>query len=141
MNAIKTFCVIQLLVSSAAFAAEPSIHFDMAPVSVAREGSADNGNLVTIDLKLSSMIAAPNLPRIDQWIVQCQPRNAELQVKDYASRTEVGSDIAGPVQVKRTNERSSSAGTFSASPSTQHRKPTLDPRYKSVWPVRNWQVA
>lgn len=111
MTAIKLFLVINLMASTALVAAEPMIHFDMPPVAVARDDSSGDRNLVTIDLKLSSMIAAPNMPRIDQWIVQCQPRSADLQVEDYSPRTEVASDISGPIEVKRTKERSSSAGT------------------------------
>ncbi|TWT83341.1 hypothetical protein CA13_48060 [Planctomycetes bacterium CA13] len=89
----------------------PEIYFDLpivtAAVPCARSGS---GGLVDIELRLSSMIVAPEPKKIDQWIVRCQPRSSEVQIADYAPRTEVASGIAGPIQIKTTDESSKSVG-------------------------------
>lgn len=111
MSTIRNLAVISLLFATTVKAGETMIHFDMPPIVSARQvGSAGNESLVAIELKLSSMITAADLPRIDQWIVHCQPRNSSLQIADYAPRTEVASDIDGPIQIKKTNERTDSVG-------------------------------
>jgi hypothetical protein len=87
------------------------IRFDLpSVVSAEPVQSATDGMQVAIELKLSSMIATPNVPRIDQWLVRCQPRDPSLSIADYSPRTEVASDIAGPIQIKKTNESSKSLG-------------------------------
>ena len=66
--------------------------------------------LVTVELQLSSMIEAPEVPRIDQWLIRCQPRDNEVWIADYAPRTETASELASPIQVKQTEEESNSLG-------------------------------
>ncbi len=130
--------------SDAAFAEEHPIHFDLAPIAVARidaptpispagnhatddqpaEDQPADGEVtlvpvslrsgtavpVTFELKLSSMVAAPKTPRIDQWLVRCVPRDRSLLVADYAPKTETFSDYVGPVDVKRMEEKSDAFG-------------------------------
>jgi hypothetical protein len=87
------------------------IRFDLpSVVSAEPVQSAADTRQVAIELKLSSMIASPNVPRIDQWLVRCQPRDASLSIADYSPRTEVASDINGPIQIKKTNESTNSLG-------------------------------
>jgi hypothetical protein len=102
-----------LLPTSHAFAGDkPIVHFDLAPVVVAVPSDTDpiNPTLVTIELRLSSMIESPTVPRIDQWLVRCQPRDKAISIADYAPRTETSSDLATPIQVKRTEEKSNAMG-------------------------------
>ncbi len=119
-------CVLVIvgLVSAATAAAEsPLIHFDLPPLAAAHPTAErspgglapsleqpNDSSLVTLELKLSSMITSPGAPQIDQWLVQCLPRDKSLSVADYAPRTEVASDIAGPIQIKKTSEKTRSAG-------------------------------
>ena len=87
------------------------IRFDLPSVVAAEPvQSATDGMQVSIELKLSSMIVSPDVPRIDQWLVRCQPRDPSWSIADYAPRTEVASDITGPIQIKKTNESSKSLG-------------------------------
>ena len=104
------------------------IHFDLPPVAVATPVSADETRAadqkgeretaplasgyetVQVELNLSSMIATPDVPRIDQWLVRCVARDASLSVVDYWPRTEVASELGGPIAVKKTNEQSDSLG-------------------------------
>ncbi|GAA5510707.1 hypothetical protein [Novipirellula caenicola] len=106
-----------LLVQSAGLsktsqASNPEISFDLPLVAAAVPNSCDStgARLVDVELKLSSMIVAPEPKRIDQWIVRCQPRDRAMQIADYAPRTEVASPIQGAIQIKTTDENAKSAG-------------------------------
>jgi hypothetical protein len=89
------------------------IQFDLPPTAEAipvlteSDGLTD---LVSIQLRLSSMIESAEVPRIDQWLVRCEPRDSELSVFDYAPRTETASDLATPIQIKKIEERTNSIG-------------------------------
>lgn len=65
---------------------------------------------MTFELRLSSMIATPKPPRIDQWLVTCVPRDRSLLIADYAPKTELAGDANGPVSVKRIDESTDSIG-------------------------------
>ena len=94
----------------AALAADdPAVHFDMPPTAAA-SSTEDDPTLVTVELRLSSMIDTAEVPRIDQWLVRCQPRGRAMAIADYAPRTETSSDLVTPIQVKQTEEESSSVG-------------------------------
>ena len=79
-NAITIIVVVAIALSqgigpkSKAFAGDKSIvHFDLAPIVAAYPSDADplDPALVTLELRLSSMIESPKVPPIDQWMVQC----------------------------------------------------------------------
>lgn len=108
-----------LLVAEFAFPGSPAlgaeksiVHFDMAPVVAAGPSDSEplNPTLVTLRLRLSSMIESPSAPRIDQWLVRCQPRDKAVTIADYAPRTETSSELATPIQVKQTEEKSNAIG-------------------------------
>ena len=79
------------------------IQFDLAPVAAAEPANDDS--LVTVRLRLSSMIETPDARRPDQWIVRCQPRDPALSLFDYAPRTETASDLASPIQISESTEK------------------------------------
>ena len=97
-----------------------TLQFDMPPLAQARPVSSQlsqsiadmmpGENLVSCELNLSSMIASPRMPQIDQVLVQCQPRDESLMISDYGPRTELASDVAGPIQVKELDEQTASSG-------------------------------
>jgi hypothetical protein len=91
---------------------DPVVRFDLPAVVAARPADADPSDptLVTIRLRLSSMIEAPQVPRIDQWLVRCQPRDNATSIADYAPRTEATSGLASPIQVKQTKEKTNAIG-------------------------------
>jgi hypothetical protein len=91
---------------------QPVVRFDLAPVAPGRPVADDpsNRNLVRVALHVSSMIESAELPQIDQWLLRCQPRDKGVRIADYAPRTETGSDLAGPIQVKKTNEENNGFG-------------------------------
>ncbi len=84
------------------------VQFDL-PASVAATSCSDP-ELVSVELRLSSMIESAALPAIKQWMVRCLPRDQAVSIADYAPRTETGSDLATPIQVKKIAEESQSAG-------------------------------
>jgi len=84
------------------------VQFDLPPTVAAT--SLDDPRLVSIELRLSSLIESPNVPSIKQWVVRCVPRDSVVSIADYAPRTETGSDLATPIQVKKTKEESNSTG-------------------------------
>ncbi len=87
------------------------VHFDIPPSVAADVIEADKGRAsLRVDLKLSSMISSPETARIDQWLVRCQPRGQFASIVDYSPRTETGSDIATPIQVKQSKEKQQSLG-------------------------------
>ena len=88
--------------------AQEAVRFDLPPTVVATTQSAPN--LVTLTLRLSSMIQSPSVPRIDQWMVTCRPRGENMAVVDYFPGTETASDVSTPIQVKRSQENSQSLG-------------------------------
>tara|TARA_R110002049_G_scaffold2750_7_gene22068 strand:- start:2140 stop:3246 length:1107 start_codon:yes stop_codon:yes gene_type:complete len=103
----------------------PVIQFDMPPLAVAQPHSSCDGDatewpaamqllpgetMVTCELNLSSMISTPQAPQIDQWLVRCQPRDDSVRIADYQPRTEVASELEGPIQVKELDEQTESFG-------------------------------
>jgi len=84
------------------------VQFDLPPIVAAT--SPDDPRLVSIELRLSSLIESPNVPSIKQWVVRCVPRDSVISIADYAPRTETGSDLSTPIQVKEIKEESSSTG-------------------------------
>ncbi|QDT09095.1 hypothetical protein [Planctomycetes bacterium K23_9] len=111
--------VIAVLFASTVVADEDAIRFDMPSTVVATQVNtgdsiADSSNaelkIVQCQLRLSSLVASPSLPRIDQWLVRCTPRDFEMHITDYAPRTETRSALEGPVEFKITDEESRSLG-------------------------------
>ena len=112
---VTVFALLMLSSTVAIYASDAVIHFDMPPTIVAAQlDSTDTGSgdskLVRCDLRLSSLIASPGVPRIDQWLVRCQPRDPQVQIVDYTPRSEFASDIEGAIQVKISDEQSSGMG-------------------------------
>ena len=98
-----------------------AVQFDMPPLTVAVpyqpthefQKSADllpGETLVACELVLSSMIEEPRKPRVEQWVVRCQPRDESVKIADYGPRTEVASEVDGPIQVKQLDEHTESFG-------------------------------
>ncbi len=84
------------------------VQFDLPP-TVAATYDCDK-NLVSIELRLSSMIETLDPPETSQWVVRCIPRDQAVLIADYAPRTATGSDLATPIQIKKTAEESQSMG-------------------------------
>ncbi|MCP4889830.1 hypothetical protein N9D23_08455 [Rubripirellula sp.] len=87
---------------------ESPIHFDLPPTAVATD--TGDASVVTVELRLSSMIDAAHRLNVDQWIVRCEPRDHQLSLVDYAPRTETASQLDGSIQIKSTNETSNGFG-------------------------------
>jgi hypothetical protein len=125
-NAPRFYFASALIVclSTPSWSNEQVIRFDMSPnvpltPVQGHPGAGDLGHsvlgqsdlrLVQCELRLSSLIASPSFPRIDQWLVRCQPRDMEMRITDYAPRTEIRSEIEGPIQIKVTDENTQSLG-------------------------------
>jgi len=97
--------------SSSAMDHSAVVHFDMAPTAAASVDKSESGRVtLCVDLELSSMIDLPEAPRIDQWLVRCQPRGHVASIADYRPRTETDSDLASTIQVKQSEEKNHSLG-------------------------------
>lgn len=92
------------------------IRFDLPPTAVAVEAElpADRtsfgGEVMRVDLRLSSLIAGDRVPDIDRWMIRCVPRDSAWRVVDYSPKTEAASAYASPIQVKTTDEESRAGG-------------------------------
>jgi hypothetical protein len=92
-------------------ASEAVIQFDLPPTMVAETVTQDTATLTArCELRISSLIATPGTPVIDQWLVQCQPRDPAIRIVDYAPKTEADSDVEGPIQIKISDEQTGSVG-------------------------------
>ena len=111
-NVFTVACLSLVLSASSAASAGDVIQFDLPPVAAANTHACEDGqtDLATVHLRLSSMITTPTPPVIDQWLVRCQPRDGDIAIADYAPRTATASDVASPIQIKQTDEKSSSFG-------------------------------
>lgn len=117
--------VLTASVTEPASAESPLVSFDLPPVAVATTAAdtpaseaaspdasdkGDNGDtprtdsVLTFELQLSSMIASPDAPRIDQWLVRCEPRDERLLIRDYSPKTEIAASTEGAINVRRTDE-------------------------------------
>ena len=113
-------CLLFSLISVETSTASQDIVFDMAPtaeavsvVSAERQSSfieTTDEKLVNVILQLSSMSSSTESRTVDQWLVKIQPRQPIMQIADYSPRTEIASQIDGPIQVKTTHEKSTSFG-------------------------------
>ncbi len=100
------------LTASPALATGAVIRFDLAPTIAAKPAGdcRDHDNIVQCQIRISSLIVAPDSPQIDQWLVVCQPRGGELAIVDYSPKTNAESNIEGPIEVKMTDESSAAMG-------------------------------
>jgi regulator of extracellular matrix RemA (YlzA/DUF370 family) len=106
---IQVVSFVLVLAPSILFADQrPVVQFDLPPTAAAT--AEDQPDLVSIELRLSSMIETPEPLAISQWVVRCIPRDQAILIADYAPRTETASDLATPIQIKQTAEESKSAG-------------------------------
>lgn len=85
------------------------VTFDLPPTAAAVPQDGDP-SLVSVQLRLSAMIADPDVPRIDQWLLTCHPRDLEMSIADYSPKTATDSDMASPVKVRKTTESIDSFG-------------------------------
>ena len=100
------------LTASPLLASNAVIRFDLPPTVVAKPTVTDERttNIVECQFRVSSLIASPDSPQIDQWLVVCQPRDAELTIVDYCPKTDSESDIEGSIEVKTSRESTASMG-------------------------------
>ena len=98
-----------VFISLAAAFGNEGVRFDL-PSSVPMRPVDDQPDLLICDLRLSSMIASPELQKVDQWVVTCKPRGSAIRIQDFTPRTQTSSGIDGPIQVKITDENTKSIG-------------------------------
>ncbi|TWT52600.1 hypothetical protein Pla22_02240 [Rubripirellula amarantea] len=108
-QSLVIFSVVFVLGVATNADAGDSVRFDLPPTAVA-ETHCNDPSLITVKLRLSAMIADPNMPQVDQWLMTCHPRDLQMAVVDYAPKTATDSDVTSPVQVKEITERSESFG-------------------------------
>lgn len=95
--------------ANTAFGDTRAVLFDLAHTAKATLVESQQ-TVVRCELHLSSLVVDANAPRVDQWIVRCQPRAPAMRIVDYFPRTEAASDIDGSIQIKSSQESSQSVG-------------------------------
>jgi hypothetical protein len=101
-----------------AVANERLVHFD-TPSIVAVHPVAQPSQLPDVShasirwcipIELSSFIASPNAPRIDQMIVEVELLDANIVVDDYMPRTSLASPMSSDISVERSKEANNRMG-------------------------------
>jgi hypothetical protein len=112
-------CLIWASGSGLLVIASDRMQFDLPAVALARPVAADVQPLgtpsgwksVAIQLRLSCFNSSVRGNAvIDECLVQCRARDASPFVIDYAPRTAVASDVVTPIQIKQSQEKSSTFG-------------------------------
>lgn len=121
-------------------ASKPHVRFDVRPIAIARPIDASPN--LQIDVMVSAMAPTLDPQAMEQWDIQITPRNEFVQIADYAPRTQLASELAGPIDVKSTNEQSKSFGmTAVGNYGPAHADAGLDQGSKSIHSTSFQKVA
>lgn len=117
-----------------------AVRFDVRPVAVAQP--IDSSSNLQIDVMVSALLPTLTPKAMDQWEIQITPRDEFVQIADYAPRTQLASNLAGPIDVKSTNEQSQSFGmTAAGGYGPGHADAGLDRGEKSIHSTSFQKVA
>jgi hypothetical protein len=112
---IRQFVLAALLISNSfaiAFAGGDCVAFDVNPLVVAREvtqpgllSHLPNSRQVEIQLDVSALFSPGKDSQITEYTVRVMSRHDDVQVADYSPRTEMISDVVGPMQITQDADR------------------------------------
>ncbi|AMV35003.1 hypothetical protein VN12_22950 [Pirellula sp. SH-Sr6A] len=88
------------------------VAFDVNPVVAAREvgqlgimGQMPNSRMVEVQLDVSALFTPGDSSRVTEFTVKMVSRHEDVQVADYSPRTELQSEILGPMQITQDSDR------------------------------------
>ncbi len=88
------------------------VAFDVNPMAPARESNAiglmnqlPNSRLVDVQLDVSALFTPGDAAVITEYTVRIVSRHEDVQVADYSPRTEMQSDVFGPMQISQEGDR------------------------------------
>lgn len=88
------------------------VAFDVNPVVAAREldqigimSQMPNSRMVEVQLDVSALFTPGDSSRVTEYTVKMVSRHEDVQVADYSPRTELQSEILGPMQITQDSDR------------------------------------
>ncbi len=88
------------------------VAFDVNPVAPAREtrtigllNQLPNSRMVDVQLDVSALFTPGDVAVITEYTVRIVSRHEDVQVADYFPRTELQSDVFGPMQISQEGDR------------------------------------
>lgn len=103
------FFVVSVSIDSIGFG---QVAFDVNPMAPARESSSiglmnqlPNSRMVDVQLDVSALFAPGDAAVITEYTVRIISRHEDVQVADYSPRTEMQSDVFGPMQISQEGDR------------------------------------
>ena len=103
------FFVVSVSIDSIGFG---QVAFDVNPMAPARESSSiglmnqlPNSRMVDVQLDVSALFVPGDAAVITEYTVRIISRHEDVQVADYSPRTEMQSDVFGPMQISQEGDR------------------------------------
>ena len=88
------------------------VAFDVNPLAPARESSSiglmnqlPNSRMVDVQLDVSALFTPGDSAVVTEYTVRIVSRHEDVQVADYSPRTEMQSDVFGPMQISQEGDR------------------------------------
>ncbi len=105
------FCDVAPAAASAPAGWVSPVAIDVPPLVIARRLPSVTSDWshrhVEIELRVSALLSDVQTPQLEQLQIDIVPRQTEWAAIDYAPRTLAASDIEGPIEVTRSDERAS----------------------------------
>ena len=106
------FCIFFAAVVSINSIGFGQVAFDVNPMAPARESSSiglmnqlPNSRMVDVQLDVSALFTPGDVAVITEYTVRIVSRHEDVQVADYSPRTEMQSDVFGPMQISQEGDR------------------------------------
>jgi len=119
---VRLCLYVVLVTASTVSIASAQVAFDVNPLVPARDASAygllnqlPNSRMVDVQLDVSALFTPGDAAVVTEYTVRIVSRHEDVQVADYSPRTEMQSDIFGPLQVSQDNDRVREAAIRAAS--------------------------
>ena len=106
------FCIFFAAFMSIDFACFGQVAFDVNPMAPARESNSiglmnqlPNSRMVDVQLDVSALFTPGDAAVITEYTVRIVSRHEDVQVADYSPRTEMQTDVFGPMQISQEGDR------------------------------------
>ena len=106
------FCIFFTAFMSIDSACFGQVAFDLNPMAPARESNSiglmnqlPNSRMVDVQLDVSALFTPGDAAVITEYTVRIVSRHEDVQVADYSPRTEMQTDVFGPIQISQEGDR------------------------------------
>ena len=106
------FCIFFTAFMSIDSACFGQVAFDLNPMAPARESNSiglmnqlPNSRMVDVQLDVSALFTPGDAAVITEYTVRIVSRHEDVQVADYSPRTEMQTDVFGPMQISQEGDR------------------------------------